>query len=184
MADNVERIAKHIEEISNILEIPINDNTKDTPKRVSKMLVNEFFRNVNNKNIEELNASMKVFPNDYDNNMIVIRDIPFSSVCEHHWVPFSGKCSIGYIPDRKVLGLSKFPRVVKYFSKKPQLQEQLTEEIFSYLYDLLYPHCLIVEMRAEHGCVKCRGIESDCETVTLKKFASKDDMKMFYKMVR
>lgn len=170
MIDNkVEAIKEHIEEIMRILEIPITESNKNTPLRVAKMWCNELFVNRNNANIEELKSRMKTFPNEYSSDMVIVRDIDFDSICEHHWLPFSGKVTVGYVPNDKVIGLSKIPRVVKYFSKKPQLQEQLTTEIGEFLFDLLEPHALFVEVEATHQCVKCRGAESNCSTRTYYK---------------
>ena len=170
MIDNkVEAIKEHIEEIMRILEIPITESNKNTPLRVAKMWCNELFVNRNNANIEELKSRMKTFPNEYSSDMVIVRDIDFDSICEHHWLPFSGKVTVGYVPNDKVIGLSKVPRVVKYFSKKPQLQEQLTTEIGEFLFDLLEPHALFVEVEATHQCVKCRGAESNCSTRTYYK---------------
>lgn len=170
MIDNkVEAVREHIESIMQILEIPITESNKNTPLRVAKMWCNELFENRNNYNIGELNSRMKLFPNEYGENLIVMKDIEFNSVCEHHWLPFSGKVSVGYVPSDKVIGLSKIPRVVKYFSRKPQLQEQLTQEIGEYLYDLLKPSALYIMVEATHQCVKCRGAESDCSTITFYK---------------
>lgn len=167
MIDNkVEQIKEHIEAIMKILDIPVTESNKNTPLRVAKMWCNELFRNRNNANIEELKASMKLFENNYESNMVIMRNIDFNSICEHHWLPFSGKVTVGYVPSDKVIGLSKIPRVVKYFSKKPQLQEQLTSEIGEFLYNILEPHALFVEVEATHQCVKCRGAESDCSTIT------------------
>lgn len=174
MIDNkVEEIKEHLEEIMKVLEIPITDSNKDTPLRVAKMWCNELFANRNNQNIEELNNTMKLFPNDYGSEMVIVKDIPFNSICEHHWLPFSGKVTVGYVPNFNVIGLSKIPRVVKYFSKKPQLQEQLTTEIGEYLKDVLEPHAIFVEVEATHQCVKCRGAESDCNTKTYYKMTHK-----------
>ena len=174
MIDNkVEAIKEHIEEIMRILEIPITESNKNTPLRVAKMWCNELFMNRNNANIEELKARMKTFPNEYESDMVIVRDIDFDSICEHHWLPFSGKVTVGYVPNDKVIGLSKIPRVVKYFSKKPQLQEQLTTEIGEFLFDLLEPHALFVEVEATHQCVKCRGAESNCSTRTYYKRTNK-----------
>lgn len=175
MIDNkVEEIKEHISDVMKILDIPETESNKNTPLRIAKMLCNELFVNRNNDHIEELDARMKVFPNEYNSEMVVVKDIPFSSICEHHWLPFSGTVTVGYVPDKTVIGLSKIPRVVKYFSKKPQLQEQLTTEIGEYLFNLLNPVALFVECEAKHQCVMCRGAESDCSTVTYSKFFGED----------
>ena len=133
------------------------------------MWCNELFANRNDRNLGELNDKMKVFPNTYESEMVIVKDIPFNSICEHHWLPFSGKVTVGYIPSDNVIGLSKIPRVVKYFSKRPQLQEQLTSQIGDYLENLLEPYAIFVEVEATHQCVKCRGAESDCSTKTYYK---------------
>lgn len=167
MIDNkVEEIKEHIEKIMEILEIPITESNKNTPLRVAKMWCNELFVNRNNRNIEDLKDRMKTFPNEYESEMVIVKDIDFDSICEHHWLPFSGKVTVGYVPDDRVIGLSKIPRVVKYFSKKPQLQEQLNTEIGQFLWDLLRPKAIFVEVEATHQCVKCRGAESNCSTRT------------------
>ena len=164
--NKVEAIKEHLEAIMKILEIPITESNKNTPLRVAKMWCNELFENRNNRNIEDLEDKMTTFPNEYGSDIVIIKDINFNSICEHHWLPFSGKVTVGYVPSDKVVGLSKVPRVVKYFSRKPQLQEQLTTEIGEFLYELLEPHALFVEVESTHQCVKCRGAESDCVTRT------------------
>ena len=167
MIDNkVEQIKEHVEQIMKILELPITPSNEGTPRRVAKMWCNELFKNRNNDNIEELKHTMKTFPNEYSSDIVIVKDIDFNSICEHHWLPFSGKVTVGYVPSDRVIGLSKIPRVVKYFSKKPQLQEQLTTEIGEFLLDLLKPKALFIEVESTHQCVKCRGAESDCVTRT------------------
>ena len=164
--NKVEKIKEHLEEIMKILEIERTESNKNTPLRVAKMWVNELFANVNNAHMKELKETMTVFPNEYQSDMVIVRDIDFNSTCEHHFLPFSGKVTIGYVPNDVIIGLSKLPRVVKYFSKKPQLQEKLTTEIGEFLVEMLEPHALFVEVEATHQCVKCRGAESDCSTIT------------------
>lgn len=167
MIDNkVEEIKKHVEAISEILGIEKTESNENTPLRVAKMYCNELFKNRNNSNIEELNSRMKVFDSEGNHSIVVMEDIKFSSMCEHHWLPFFGTCRVSYIPNEKIVGLSKIPRVVKYFSQKPQLQERLTKEIGEYLFDLIHPTFIHVEMVAKHCCVMCRGAESDCVTNT------------------
>ena len=171
--NKVEQIKEHIEAIMEILELPITESNKNTSLRIAKMWCNELFENRNNAHMEELKDHMKVFPNEYGSEMVIVKDVPFNSTCEHHWLPFSGKVTVGYVPNQTVVGLSKIPRVVRYFSRKPQLQEQLTTEIGEFLYDLLEPHALFVEVEATHQCVKCRGAESDCSTRTYFKHINK-----------
>ena len=171
--DKIEKVREHIEEIMKILEVPINNSTEDTPKRVAKMWCNEVFENINNTTIDKLNASMKVFDNiDNLEDMVVLRDIHFNSMCEHHFMPFFGKMAVAYVPNNKIIGLSKIPRVIKYFSKKPQLQERLVKEIADYLVEIINPKALFVmAYDTTHTCVLCRGIECEADTDTMyKKF--------------
>lgn len=164
----VEEIKRHMKAIFDILELEETESNKDTPSRVAKMYCNELFKNRDNYNIEELNSKMKLF--DYTakgiKQPITLSGIKFNSVCEHHWLPFMGIAEISYIPSDKVIGLSKIPRVVKYFSQKPQLQERLTDEIGDYLFDILKPEWLRISLTATHTCVMCRGAESECSTQT------------------
>ena len=172
MIDNkVEEIKKHIEAIADILGIEKNASNENTPLRVAKMYCNELFKNRNGANLEELNSRMKVFPNDdCIESPVTVKDIEFYSTCEHHWLPFMGTVSVTYVPDVSIIGLSKIPRVVKYFSQRPQLQERLTNDIGKYLVGLLQPKYLKVEVNATHTCVMCRGAESKCETATTYEF--------------
>lgn len=172
MDDKVKEIEEYMKKVMEILEIPITKSNQETPYRLAKMWCNELFLNRNNSNIEELNEKMKLFPNEYTNDLIIIKDIDFHSICEHHWLPFSGKITVGYLPNLDIIGLSKIPRVVKYFSQKPQLQEKLTYEIGDYLFNILRPHALFIEVTATHQCVVCRGIENNCNTKTYYKFNS------------
>lgn len=167
--NKVEAIKEHIKAIMEILEIPVTESNKNTPLRIAKMWCNEVFENRNNAHMQELKDTLTVFPNEYRSDMVIVKDIPFNSMCEHHWLPFSGTVTVGYVPCDTIVGLSKIPRVVRYFSRKPQLQEQLTTEIGEFLEDLLEPHAIFVEVTATHQCVKCRGAESDCSTRTYYK---------------
>lgn len=165
-------IERHIKDIMNILGMEFNDSTKGTPHRIAKMYMNEVFANRNNHNIEEeLNSKIKCFPIDYSNEqqeMIILKDIPFYSMCEHHFMPFSGKITVAYVPSNKIIGLSKIPRIVKYFSKKPQLQERLVKEIADYVYEQTEALAVFVLAKDTiHTCVTARGIETYCDTDTL-----------------
>lgn len=167
MKNIIEEVAKHIAYISNLLEIPQTESNRDTPKRVAKMLVKELFENRNDMNLDGLNRSMTTFPNEGSNSPISLSGISFSSTCEHHWLPFFGTVEVTYVPSDHIIGLSKIPRVVRYFSRRPQLQERFTNDIGNYLVNLLNPKELYITVRARHTCVMCRGAESDCETETL-----------------
>ena len=162
----VEKIEEHMEAIMDLLDIKRTPSNEGTPKRVAKMWATELFKNRNNRNIEELDNKMKVFPNEYENDVIIMRDIDFNSMCEHHWLPFSGKVTVAYVPDKNIIGLSKIPRVVRYFSKQPTLQEKLCKDIGDYLFKKIEPQVIYVFATSTHQCVKCRGAESDCKTVT------------------
>lgn len=175
MTDNktIREVEAHIGAIASLLGISPTESNRETPYRVAKMYCTELFKNLNAP-IEELDAKMKLFDaTECSGGEVVIKDIPFHSVCEHHWLPFFGTCTISYVPDQSVLGLSKFPRVVDFYSRKPQLQERLTREIGNYLCGLLQPKSLTVTMTATHTCVMCRGIESPCETTTKYEYVRK-----------
>ena len=161
-------IKTHIKEILNILGVPKNENTKDTPQRIAKSWLNEICKNINPQTLEHLKSQMKYFPNEAypHKNMVMIKNITFNSGCSHHFLPFSGFINIGYIPNKKILGLSKFPRIADYFSKKPQIQEYLVKDICEFIYNITQSEYVIVSSIATHACVACRGIESNCKTIT------------------
>ena len=165
MADLIKEIAVHISAISSLLGIEVTDSNKDTPVRVAKMYCNELFKSRNNEGKEELDSKMAVFPAESNDPVTV--EVPFYSICEHHWLPFFGTVSVTYVPDKTIIGLSKIPRVIEYFSKKPQLQERFTTEIGEYLVSVIYPKYLSVRVVAEHTCVSMRGAKSPCKTSTI-----------------
>lgn len=103
-------------------------------------------------------ASEAMFKVEYD-DMVIVRDIEFYSLCEHHLVPFYGRCHIGYIPNSRVVGLSKIPRLVEVFSRRLQVQEQLTHQIAKAIEDALEPQGVGVVMEAYHLCMMMRGVE-------------------------
>lgn len=165
MADLIKEIAVHISAISSLLGIEVTDSNKDTPVRVAKMYCNELFKSRNNEGKEELDSKMAVFPAESNDPVTV--EVPFYSICEHHWLPFFGTVSVTYVPDKTIIGLSKIPRVIEYFSKKPQLQERFTTEIGEYLVSAIDPKYLSVRVVAEHTCVSMRGAKSPCKTSTI-----------------
>lgn len=130
----------------------------ETPKRYVKFL-KEFCTP------DEFNLT--TFENDGSNEMIIVSNIPFFSLCEHHLAPFFGTASIAYIPNDKIVGLSKIPRTLDHFSKQPQNQERITKQIADYLMQNLNPKGVGVILKARHLCVEMRGVEKhDCYTTT------------------
>jgi GTP cyclohydrolase I len=104
---------------------------------------------------------LTTFPNDegYD-ELVVARDIPFTSLCEHHLLPFVGTASVGYLPGNRILGLSKLARVVELFARRPQVQERMTKQVASWLDSHLHPRGVGVVLRAEHTCMTLRGVQA------------------------
>ena len=126
-----------------------------TPERVEKAL--RYFTSGYNQDVKEvLNGAM--FVEEYD-EMVIVKDIDFSSMCEHHLLPFVGKCHVAYLPDRRIVGLSKIPRLVEMFSRRLQVQERLTTQIATTLNEALQPRGVAVVMEAIHLCMLMRGVE-------------------------
>ncbi len=161
----IELIEKNFKEIMHVLGLDLSDDSlKDTPKRVAKMYVKEFFRGLNPDN----KPAITLFENKYKfNQMIVERDITLYSTCEHHFVPIIGKAHVAYFSSGKVIGLSKLNRIVQYFAKRPQVQERLTMQIAAELKELLQTEDVAVMIDADHLCVSSRGIQDvNSSTVT------------------
>lgn len=128
-------------------------NLIETPKRIAKMWCNEFCCNVG---IEYTNYSC--FPNDKKYDQIIVSDtIEFVSMCSHHFLPFSGKGWIAYLPDKKLVGLSKMSRALKHYAARPQLQENLCHEVIDNFVHHVEPLACMVILKASHGCIACRG---------------------------
>ncbi|WP_420834849.1 GTP cyclohydrolase I FolE [Salsuginibacillus kocurii] len=136
-------------------EDPDREGLLDTPKRVAKMY-EEVFSGLNEDPEEHLNT---VFGEDHE-ELVLVKDIPFYSMCEHHLVPFFGKAHVGYIPKGgHVTGLSKLARTVETVTRRPQLQERITSTIANTLVDILHPHGVMIVVEAEHMCMTMRGIK-------------------------
>lgn len=149
-----ERIQNAIREILIAVgENPDREGLLETPKRVANMY-EEIFAGLT----EDPKQHIKLFNEQSNDEMVIVKDIPFYSMCEHHLLPFFGKAHIGYIPsDNKIIGLSKLARIVDNFAKKPQVQERLTSDIADFLNDNLQPKGVAVIMEAEHMCMTMRG---------------------------
>jgi GTP cyclohydrolase I len=163
-AEKVELITEKFADIMEILGLDLTDDSlKDTPARVAKMYVHETFQGLNPLNKPEVT----LFENGYHyHEMLVERNITLHSTCEHHFVPILGVCHVAYFATGKVVGLSKLNRIVKYWAKRPQVQERLTEQIAQDLKRVLHTEDVAVYIDAEHLCVKTRGVE-DCGSSTV-----------------
>lgn len=127
---------------------------KETPKRIAKAWVEELmFGNFN----EEPNVTVFDNENNID-NMVTLTNIQVKSLCSHHFMPFFGKCHIAYIPNEKIIGLSKLSRIVNWFSRRPQIQEELTKQISDYIVDKIDPKGVAVYIEATHTCMTLRGV--------------------------
>ena len=165
--EKIKTIENHFRIILDELGLDLNDDSlKGTAYRVAKMYVNEIFWGLDPDTFPACTAIANKI--QYD-EMVVERDIQVSSFCEHHLVAIDGKAHVGYIPKDTVLGLSKLNRVVEYFSKRPQIQERLTEQIYHALSYILGTEEVAVIIDAKHFCVKHRGVEdTGSYTITSK----------------
>jgi len=161
----INSIAYHFHEIMTTLGLDVDDDSlKNTPRRVAKMYVKEIFSGLNPAN----KPSVTLFANPYQyREMLVEKNITVYSYCEHHFLPIIGKAHVGYIPGKNVIGLSKLNRLVQYYSRRPQVQERLTEQIAHSLRENLAVEDVAVVIEATHLCVASRGIQDvNSATVT------------------
>lgn len=158
-------IEHHFAEIMDLLGLDRKDDSlEETPKRVAKMFVREIFYGLDYSNFPKCTAVDNKM--NYD-QMVIERNAEIKSACEHHFVTIHGVCHIGYIPNKKVLGLSKMNRIADFFARRPQIQERLTAQIAETLKFILETDDVIVVISAIHHCVRSRGVEDSCsDTVT------------------
>ncbi len=154
-----ELVTKMLKEIG---EDPKREGLIATPRRVTKAY--EFLTSGYTKNIESV-LNNAVFTEKYD-EMVLVKNIDFYSLCEHHMLPFYGKVHVAYIPDGKIIGLSKIPRIVEVFSRRLQVQERMTQEIADTLKKYLQPHGVAVVSEAFHMCMMMRGVEKQNSSAT------------------
>jgi len=151
---DLKRIENAVREIlAAVGENPDREGLRQTPARVARMY-HELFAGLEHDPAEDLTAN---FTEQYD-ELVVLRDISFNSMCEHHLMPFEGKAHVGYLPAGKVVGISKLARVVDGFAHRPQVQERLTSQIADLLMDRLEAKGVAVVLQATHTCMTCRGI--------------------------
>lgn len=148
--------------IENIGEDPNRQGLVKTPLRAAKAL--EFLTSGYHQDVDKI-LNEAIFDENCD-DMVIVKDIEFFSLCEHHILPFWGKCHVGYLPLNRVIGLSKIPRIVDMFSRRLQVQERLTREIAEALEAALNPGGVAVVMEAQHMCMMARGVEKQASKMT------------------
>ncbi len=162
--EKIEKIKIHFTEIMKTLGLDLSDDSLcDTPKRVAKMYVNEIFSGLDPKNFPKITVIENKM--QYD-QIVCVQDIEVISMCEHHFQPIDGFATVAYIPNKKVIGLSKLNRVVDYFGRRPQVQERLTKQIADCLQYLLDTEDVAVHINAKHYCVISRGVQDTHSTTT------------------
>ena len=165
--DNIAELTnKLLEEIG---EDPKREGLIKTPLRVSKAW--KFFSNGYIQNLDDI-INNAIF-NEDSKDMVVVRDVEFFSLCEHHLLPFFGKAHVAYIPDGKVIGLSKIPRIIDMFSRRLQVQERLTRQISETVKDVLEPVGVAVIMEGQHMCMQMRGVEKQSSLATTSSMLGK-----------
>lgn len=156
-SEKIARISAHFAGIMELLGLDLRDDSlRGTPRRVAKMYVSEIFRGLNPAN----KPAITTFDNKYQYRRLVIeRNIPLQSTCEHHFQPIFGVAHVAYIPNGRVVGLSKLNRLVDFFARRPQVQERLTMQIAEELKAALHTDDVAVYIDARHMCVQARGVE-------------------------
>jgi len=154
-AVDIPRIEKAIREIlAAIGENPDREGLQETPNRVARMYA-ELFSGLNDDPCRHVE---RVFTENYD-EIVLLKDIPFYSMCEHHFLPFMGKAHVGYLPHGKIIGVSKLARIVADFARRPQLQERLTTQIAEFIMKEIDAQGVAVVMEATHTCMTIRGVK-------------------------
>jgi len=153
--NNVNKIEKAVKMILEAIgEDPEREGLIETPKRIAKMY-QEIFAGINT----DPKKHIKLFLEENHQEMVIVREIPFYSMCEHHILPFFGTVDIAYIPNKKITGISKLARIVDTYAKRLQLQERLTSQVANFIMDNFDPQGVMVVVRAEHLCMSMRGVE-------------------------
>lgn len=165
--ENENKLASHYKEVIELLgEDSQREGLIKTPERVAKAM--QFLTKGYSQNPEEI-LRKALFKEDY-RQMVIVKDIDFYSLCEHHMLPFWGKAHIAYIPNGYITGLSKIPRVVEVFARRLQVQERLTTQIKSCIQETLNPLGVMVVIEAQHMCMQMRGVEKQNSTTTTSDF--------------
>lgn len=188
--EKIELIAHHFSEIMKVLGVDLNDSSlAKTPLRIARMYVNEIFSGTALENFPEITYMPEPSCSGNKSSFILIKDIRFTSFCEHHFVPMEGYAHVAYVPNQQIIGLSKINRIVEYFSKRPQIQERLTAQIADSLSIVLNSPDIAVVTFAKHACVSHRGVE-DCHSSAIVPFLrgvfnnEKEIRKEFFELIK
>lgn len=165
--DKIENLTKQL--IESIGEDPSREGLLKTPSRVSKAW--SFFSGGYNQDLDKI-INNAVF-NEDATDMVVVRDVEFFSLCEHHLIPFFGRAHVAYLPNGKVIGLSKIPRIIDMFSRRLQVQERLTRQIAETVKEILDPIGVAVIMEGQHMCMQMRGVEKQNSLTTTSSMLGK-----------
>lgn len=182
----IETIEWHFSKIMEELGLDMKDDSlSGTPYRVAKMYVKELFYGLNPLN----KPKVSTFENSYNYERILVeKDIKLNSVCEHHFLPITGFAHVAYIPEKRVIGLSKINRLVQYYAHRPQVQERLCRQILQGLQEELGTENVIVFLNAKHSCVSARGIKDDSSSMITVEyggaFSEEKNRKEFYNILK
>lgn len=169
--EKINLITEKFEDILTIIGLDLTDDSlKNTPQRIAKMYINEIFKGLNPKN----RPKITLFKNKYSyQTPLIERNIPFTSFCEHHFVPINGIANVAYIPKDYVIGLSKIHRLIDFYARRPQVQERLTLQIVEDLSKTLQTKDIGVVLKASHSCISCRGVEDIGSSTITSSFLGK-----------
>jgi GTP cyclohydrolase I len=159
--EKIHLIAEHFHEIMEILGLDLTDDSiAKTPERIAKMYVKEVFSGLNEENFPDISFFKDDIHHEHKPHMVFIK-VGFTSFCEHHFVPMTGFAYVAYLPGTQLIGISKIPRLVRFFARRPQLQERLTAQIADSLAILIQSNDVAVSINARHYCVMARGIQDE-----------------------
>ncbi|MCH1430895.1 MAG: GTP cyclohydrolase I FolE [Chlamydiales bacterium] len=171
--EKISHISGHFKKIMEILGLDLEDDSlKKTPQRVAKMFVKEVFSGLQAENFPDITCIENKFHHQ-GSDMIFTGDIQLNSFCEHHFVPMVGKAYLAYYPKKKLIGLSKINRVIRYFASRPQVQERLTAQVFESMKTILDTQDVAVAIRLKHFCVSARGVKDESSITSTFSFGGK-----------
>ncbi len=171
--EKIEKIAEKFQDIMEILGLDLEDGSlSNTPNRVAKMYIKEIFSGLDKRNFPKISFIENKYQSGPKPNLVFVK-VHFTSFCEHHFVPMNGVAYVAYYPKEKLIGLSKIPRIVKFFARRPQIQERLNAQIAECLAKLLETEDVAVKIIARHFCVSARGIEDQNGMTTTNVFRGK-----------